>query len=141
MMKYLVGLFYFYLIRTISLLKLFVKKKKSVNKPSDSKTNLDPATIPKFVNQLVKPPEYKPFLYKKRVKLKDKLRKKKEKRHLYFVDISKFKQQLLPDNFPQTTVWGYGGLIKDPNSGCVKYSRSSPGATFEAVRDTPVMVK
>jgi FtsP/CotA-like multicopper oxidase with cupredoxin domain len=62
-------------------------------------------------------------------------------RHIYQIDIREFKQQILPEGFPLTTVWGYGGLIKDPETGCTRYSISYPGATFEARRNIPVTVK
>jgi Putative multicopper oxidases len=107
-------------------------------------TNLDPSTIPKYVNQLVKPPVYQPLVIKAKEKIYDgnqKWHKKKERRHLYYVDVSEFKQQVLPPSFPETIVWGYGGFVKDTKTGNVKYSRSAPGATFEAVRNIPVMVK
>src|SRR4051812_44308097 len=77
---------------------------------------LDPTTIPKYVNQLVVPPVYEPD------KIKDPATGKVLS-HLYVVDASQFKQQILPPKFPQTTVWGYGGLVKDPRSGKVKYYR------------------
>lgn len=65
---------------------------------------------------------------------------KEQKTDVYTVDISEFKQQILPEGFPVTTVWGYGGLVKDP-SGAVKYVKSSPGPTFEAVVGRPVTVR
>ncbi|HWQ79668.1 MAG TPA: multicopper oxidase, partial [Anaerovoracaceae bacterium] len=64
-----------------------------------------------------------------------------EERHLYFIDISEFKQQVLPEGYPMTTVWGYGGFVWNPETDSVSYSQSAPGATFEAVRGIPVMVK
>ncbi|HHU72832.1 MAG TPA: multicopper oxidase domain-containing protein, partial [Clostridiales bacterium] len=62
-------------------------------------------------------------------------------KHYYTIDISEFYQQILPPGLPRTKVWGYGGFIKDEKTGRAKYSRSSPGATFEAVRGVPVKVK
>jgi FtsP/CotA-like multicopper oxidase with cupredoxin domain len=102
-------------------------------------SKLDPLTLPKYVNQLVKPPVYKPSFVKKHPR---KIKKGNcPKGPLYFVDISEFTQQVLPKGYPQTKVWGYGGLIVDPKTGKIKYSRSAPGATFEAVRGIPVAVK
>ncbi|SEW14926.1 multicopper oxidase family protein [[Clostridium] fimetarium] len=140
MFKYLVGILRFYIIEGVSNLKKLIKKKKT--KTGKIKP-LDPACIPKYVNELLKPPVYKPFQIKSKAKTKKKNKccKEKEKKHLYFVDISEFKQQILPKGFPKTTVWGYGGLVKDAKTGKIKYSRSAPGATFEAVRNIPVMVK
>lgn len=135
--------------KTTNQLKQFIKeRKKTTEKFSEITTTLDPLLIPKFVNQLVKPPVYVPFVYNAVVKGSEKTRYGKvmrsikiEKRHLYFVDMSEFKQRILPVNFPKTTVWGYGGLIKDSKTGRIKYSRSAPGSTFEAIRDVPVKVK
>lgn len=101
---------------------------------STSPVPLDPNTIPKYVNQLVVPPVYEPNIIKDPAT-------GKVLSHLYVVDVSQFKQQILPKKFPQTTVWGYGGLVKDPFSGQVKYFRNSPGATFEATRGIEVNVK
>lgn len=140
MIKFLARLFHSHFTRTVNKIKQFTNRKKPANKPSEPIANLDPATIPKYVNQLTKPPEYKPFVIEKKVKVKGKKGNKKKcinkkvKSHLYFIDISEFKQQILPEGFPGTTVWGYGGLIKDPKTGSAKYSRSAPGATFEAIR-------
>jgi len=148
MFKIIFEIIYFTINKAFNCLKHVLKKKKTTVRSSDRTTNLDPVSIPKYVNQLVKPPVYKPIVLNAKVKCKKKVhggkgtwRKKREKRHLYFVDISKFKQQILPEGLPKTTVWGYGGLIKDPKTNRIKYSRSAPGATFEAVRDVPVMVK
>lgn len=106
---------------------------------SEQTQNLNPALIPKYVNQLVKPPVYKPF--KIYVKAESDCESFFEKRHLYFIDICQFKQQVLPPSLPETTVWGYGGLVKDPETGKTVYTRSTPGATFEAHRGVPVMVR
>lgn len=120
------------------------EKKKLENKKSEKKIikstfKLDPASIPKYVNQLVKPPVYEPFILKKTERNNKKTLIKKK--HLYLIDVSEFEQQILPEGLPKTKVWGYGGLIKDPKSGKTIYSRSSPGATFEAIRGIPVTVK
>lgn len=102
-------------------------------------SRLDPTTIPKYETQLGKPPVYKSlsFMCSK---------KKDKKKHppmedFYYVDISSFKQQLLPKKFPKTKVWGYGGLIKDSKSGKIKYYRSYPGPTFEAIHGIPTRVR
>ena len=139
MRKYFAALIYFYIVKFKSCFHHRKQKKTSIKRGKQPLSPLDPATIPKFVNQLVKPPVYKPFIYEHKDIKKRNIKQKK--RQLYFIDISEFEQQILPSGFPKTTVWGYGGLIKDPKSGKTVYSRSSPGATFEAVRNTPVMVK
>ncbi|MDF2945138.1 MAG: putative multicopper oxidase [Herbinix sp.] len=120
--------------------KVLSKKQnvKPTKKYSLETLKLDPTTIPKYVNQLVKPPVYKPLVIEHHKKHR---KCSARKQHLYFVDISEFKQQILPEGLPMTKVWGYGGLIKDPVSGKIKYSRSAPGATFEAIRGIPATVK
>jgi FtsP/CotA-like multicopper oxidase with cupredoxin domain len=92
-------------------------------------TRLDARLIPKFVNTLVKPPVYCPVSHDE------------DDTDVYVVDISQFKQQILPPGFPETTVWGYGGTVRDIETGRVTYSRSSPGATFETVRRIPIKVR
>lgn len=102
-------------------------------------SKINPADIPKYVTRLEKPPVYQPYI------ITDKNNSKvpgtaKIKRHIYYIDILELKQQILPEGYPPTTVWGYGGLIKDPLTGHTRYSKSSPGATFEAIQNVPVMV-
>jgi spore coat protein A len=95
--------------------------------PADFPT-LDPLTIPKFVNQLVKPPVYVPTT----VNGVD----------YYTINMTAFTQQVLPPPFPQTEVWGYGGIVDyNPLTGQANaYFRFAPGATFEATRGTPINV-
>ena len=119
----------------------FVKRintMKHDTKSADKPVKLDPKTIPKYLNQLEKPPVYRPAIMKDIKRKKDKQCKKT---HFYIVDISEFDQQILPEGFPQTKVWGYGGLVRDQKGGKTKYVRSAPGATFEAIRGVPVKVK
>ena len=96
-------------------------------------TRLDPNSIPKYENQLTVPPIYEPEIVTDL--------NTGAVSHQYSVYASEFKQQILPDGFPVTTVWGYGGLVKDPYSGQAYFSRSTPGATFEAVRNIPIIVR
>lgn len=65
----------------------------------------------------------------------------KEISHNYTIAITEFKQQILPPGFPKTTVWGYEGNIINPNTDKQCCFGSSPGATFEAVRDIPINVQ
>ena len=90
---------------------------------------LDARRIPKFVNSLAKPPVYCPVSHEE------------DETDVYVVDISQFKQQILPPGYPETTVWGYGGTVRDWETGRITYSRSSPGATFETVRRVPIKVR
>jgi FtsP/CotA-like multicopper oxidase with cupredoxin domain len=105
-----------------------------VSSALDHITILDPKSIPKYVNQLVTPPVYEPTIITDPT-TGDVLR------HEHTVDVSEFKQQILPPGFPKTTVWGYGGLVKDPDTGESVYFRNTPGATFEAIRGIPIHVQ
>jgi spore coat protein A, manganese oxidase len=116
--------------------KLGEENQKVRNLQLEQPTKLDPNDIPKYVNQLQKPPVYKPSISRKwslfgHSKIK----------HCYTIDISEFYQQVLPPGLPQTKVWGYGGYIIDEKTRKAKYSRSAPGATFEAIRGVPVIIK
>ena len=104
---------------------------ETVSPPGESPptTRLDPQTIPKFAHALIKPPVYCP------------VGSDDDETEFYVVDISQFKQQVLPPGYPETTVWGYGGTVRDGPTGHVSYSRSSPGATFEAIRHIPIKVR
>lgn len=101
---------------------------------------LDPTIIPKYKNQMDKPYIYHPMLIKTGRGNKDK-RQKSESDQLYFIDISEFKQQVLPEGFPETTVLGCGGLVEDYNKGRVRYMRTSPGGTFIGRCSVPIHVK
>ncbi|NLA86990.1 MAG: hypothetical protein GX847_06835, partial [Clostridiales bacterium] len=89
---------------------------------------LDPTYIPKFVNQLTKPPVFSP------VNCGD-------DEYLYVIDIIRFKQQMLPEGFPETPVWGYCGSVMDEETRRLRRCAGTPGATIEAVRNMPVSVK
>lgn len=95
---------------------------------------LDPNTIPKYVNQLPIPPVFKPTITIDPHTGKDKI-------HHYNISVTGFMQQLLPPKFPKTTVWGYEGIIKDKYTNKDILFRSTPGATFEAVRGIPAKVQ
>jgi len=89
---------------------------------------LDPKLIPKFVNQLVKPPVYANTTI--------------AGVDYYTVNMTKLMQQILPPPLPATEVWGYGGIVDyNPLTGLFNdYFRFAPGATFEAMRGTPINV-
>lgn len=88
---------------------------------------LNPKCIPKYVDELPIPPVYKPVV------VKDPVTGEAISRN-YTIDMAQFSQQILPDKFPETTVWGYGGNIEDPNTGETVCYRGTPGPTFEEVR-------
>lgn len=93
---------------------------------------LNPLTVPKFTQQLTIPPAYAPTVFTNPTT--------GAVSHNYAVDVTQFQEQILPPGFPMTTVWGYGGNVIDPVTKTAAYYRAAPGATFEAVRGTPVNV-
>ncbi|SFS88744.1 multicopper oxidase family protein [Marininema halotolerans] len=94
-------------------------------------SRLDPKKIPQFVNPLFIPPVLKPIVRRSGTR----------EVHHYSVRMSEFKQQMLPQRYPKTTVYGFEGLIEDPVTGELRIFRSSPGPTFEATRGIPVRVQ
>ncbi|EGW38777.1 spore coat A domain protein [Desulfosporosinus sp. OT] len=102
---------------------------------SAAPTPLDPTTIPKFVNQFSVPPVFMPTVVKHSVS-------GKIKSHDYRVTASRFTQQILPEGFPATTVWGYGGKVRIPETNeIIPDFRSTPSPTFEAKRHIPINVQ
>ncbi len=98
-------------------------------------TSLAPNIIPKFKNQLLIPPIYKPLIIID-PNTGDTLS------HNYVVTVKEFQQQILPKKFPQTTVWGYSGTVMDSLShSTIDNFYSSPGPTFHAVRGIPINVQ
>ncbi|MFW9767942.1 MAG: multicopper oxidase family protein [Candidatus Thorarchaeota archaeon] len=96
---------------------------------------LDPTTIPKFVNQLNGPPP----VYETTDVLDSSGNLVKQ---TAIVDMTEFYQQVLPLPFPQTPVWGYGGLAHDALTGnFLGYVHNQPGPTFEAIRGIPIEVE
>ncbi|MEL7656213.1 MAG: copper oxidase, partial [Bacillota bacterium] len=96
---------------------------------------LDPNSIPKYVNQLFIPPTYEPTV----VRDSDSCT---IKGHFYRITVSQFKQQILPEGFPETTVYGYESKVRDPETGdIIPDFKSAPGPTFEAVRHIPIKVQ
>jgi len=93
---------------------------------------LDPLSVPKYQDQLVKPPVFKP---------EHKRDHNGRKIDFYEIKVKEFKQQVLPSEFPKTTVWGYEGEIITPDTNESIVFRSFPGATFEATRGVPTQVK
>ena len=98
-------------------------------------TMVDPLSIPKFENQLTAPPPvYGPSIVTSQGKVT---------MHEYTVGMASFQQQMLPPSMNLlTTVWGFGGLANDAVTGApLGFVQSTPGPTFEAVRNIPVKVK
>ncbi|MGA9138649.1 MAG: multicopper oxidase [Methanocella sp.] len=90
------------------------------------------SSIPKYVTQLVIPPAFVP-----------------ESNGVHRIDMQPWTQQILPakdaygrsTGFGPTTVFAYGGNVKDPSTGKRVFLRNSPGATFEAVKGIPTRVE
>jgi spore coat protein A len=91
---------------------------------------LDPLTIPKFVEPLVIPPVMEPVtLSEDRAGFTE-----------YEIAVRQFQQQVLPAEFPMTTVWGYG-KAGDPLPGEGRPSSFNyPAFTVETYSDSPVRV-
>lgn len=100
---------------------------------------LDPRTVPKYTNRLERPTTFKPQVIRFRAKKRWKNRFNVQ--HHYNVDIRETYQQMLPSGFPKTKIYGYGGMVIDPKTGKARYRISSPGSTFEAKRNIPLVVK
>src|SRR5262245_34296659 len=104
-------------------------------------TPLDPATIPQFVEPLSRPRIHVPVFFTDATT-------NNPIAH-YAVTEKDIQQQILPRGFPRTTVYAYGGVTTaqagTPTPGNTDSSAtmtfSSPGPTFEAVRDRPIFVQ
>lgn len=94
---------------------------------------LNPNIIPKYTSQLYIPPIYKPTIT---------YCKNHCKRELFYdIDMAKTEQQILPINFPKTTVYGYGGLTYSTSNPYGEYVLSTPGPTFFVEKDIPIKVR
>jgi len=95
---------------------------------------LDPTTIPKYVTPLVAYiPVYTPTnVYDLNGTLIE---------QDYYVNVTQFEEQILPTGYPNTTVWGYGGVTHDPVTGAaIGYFRNAPSATFNVTRSIPTKI-
>jgi spore coat protein A len=88
-----------------------------------------PQNIPKFASELTKPPVHVPVMQGNTPK--------------YKVTAKAVKLQLLPQGFPKTKVFAYGGLVNFsdvPNHPDLQIAFTMPGPTFEAVRGKDILV-
>ena len=92
---------------------------------------LNPSLIPKFQNKLEKLPVFVPSFFKREGEIN----------HHYSVDACEFYQQMLPQGFNKTKVWGFAGLCKDEESKKVVYLKHSPGPTFEVERNVQTNIE
>ena len=111
-------------------------------KGTSLKTDLNPLSIPKFVNQINGPP---PVFVP--TKISDPVTGQMS--DYYSIIETEVTQQILPaydpkgdpTGFKSTNIWGYGGLAKDAvTNQDLGFVRGSPSATIEATRGTPVNV-
>ncbi len=91
---------------------------------------LDPTSIPQYVTPLVIPPAMPP----------EGQTGKDSPFTLYKIGVRQFSQQVLPEGWPATTVWGYG-LATDPKNG-PQANRTFhwPAYTIEAQKDQTIRV-
>ena len=96
-------------------------------------TPVDPASIPKYVTQLTKPPVHVAVGTQTDPESGKKIPR-------YEVTAKVIQAQLLPDGYPTTKAYAYGGLVNFNPTGQrpdedIRTAFTMPGPTFEAVRD------
>jgi len=97
---------------------------------------LDPRTIPKWVNQLTKPPVHVPVGTRREPSTGRNL-------PLYEVTEKTIQAQMLPPGFPTTKAYAYGGQVNFSESGQfpnIQTAFTAPGPTIEAVRNQRIFV-
>jgi len=97
---------------------------------------LDPRTIPKWVNQLTKPPVHVPVGTRREPSTGRNL-------PLYEVTEKAIQAQMLPPGFPTTKAYAYGGQVNFSESGQfpnIQTAFTVPGPTIEAVRNQRIFV-
>lgn len=94
---------------------------------------IDSSTIPKYVSQLEIPPIFKPkYEYDDYYS---------EYVPFYDIDIVETKVQMLPEGFPETTVYAYAGLVYSQNNKKGEYKATVPGPTFMVYTNEGISVK
>src|ERR1051325_1066051 len=99
---------------------------------SSSEPSLDPTMIPQFVDPLPILPRFAP---NRRTDSKTGAQTDN-----ITVTIAQFKEQILPNKFPSTTVYGYSGPARDARSGRTMNIQNAPGPTFEMTPGIPINV-
>ena len=97
---------------------------------------LDPNTVPKFVNQLSRPPVFVPVGTKFDPSIGRDV-------PLYEVTENTVFQQILPPGFPKTKIYAYGGKVNTAKPGDpqrIETAFSTPGPTFEARANRRIFV-
>ena len=90
--------------------------------------SLDPTTIPKYQEPLIKPPAMPQTPPPNGTPANI---------DYYEIAVRQFRQQILPTGFPMTTVWSYGSVGSVNHAGTFNY----PAFTIEAQADKAVRVK
>ena len=93
--------------------------------------SLDPLSIPRFQTPLLIPP-----VMPKAGAIVAQAGKNID---YYEISVEQFSQQILPNGFPQTTVWGYGPVAKDKKKALLLHN--APSLTIEADWNRPVRIK
>ncbi len=92
---------------------------------------LDPLSIPKYQNPLLIPPA---------MPKAGSINKRGGRNADYYeISMKQISQQILPEGFPSTVVWGYGALSSKHPKGLLVHH--SPSLTIEAKWNQPVRVK
>ncbi|HLE61610.1 MAG TPA: hypothetical protein VI750_00660, partial [Pyrinomonadaceae bacterium] len=92
---------------------------------------LDPTEVPKFQTSLLIPP-----VMPKAGRIVQRGGKNVD---YYEISMKQIAQQILPTEFPATTVWGYGAVSSEHHRGLLLHN--APSFTIEARWNTPVRVK
>ena len=93
--------------------------------------SLDPTTVPKFRTALLIPP-----VMPRAGTIAERGGKNVD---YYEISMKQFAQQILPEVFPATTVWGYGAVSSEGKRGLLLHN--APSLTIEARWEKPVRVK
>lgn len=92
---------------------------------------LDSNKIPKFKTQMTIPPVFAPVEREGKNGVEE----------YYVVEACAFDQQMLPEGFPKTRVFGYGGMCKEENRKERVYRQCTPGPSFYMRRGVPAVVE
>jgi FtsP/CotA-like multicopper oxidase with cupredoxin domain len=97
--------------------------------PTQEAEPLDPLTIQKYANELPIPRVAAPTVVRDR--------RGRVIRNDYTITTNVFRAQVLPPQFPMSTVLGYGARVYIPGSRRTRLALQSPGPVFENTRGIP----
>jgi spore coat protein A, manganese oxidase len=92
--------------------------------------NLDTSQLPRFTTPLLVPPV---------MPRADVLQHRGSAVDYYEISMRQFRQQMLPEGYPATTVWGYGPVSARSQDAVMLHH--APSLTIEARADRPVRIK